>query len=230
MNTIIATSKPAALSITAARAAIAASVATLLILISLHLISPEYDPSWRMVSEYALGQYGWVLSLMFLVWAISSWALAFTLRSQVTTRAGKIGLGFLVAAGVGEAMAAFFDISHNLHGLATLIGIGSLPIAAMLISVSLSRIDGWSAAWPALLWTANLTWISVVLMAATFILMMVTYMQVGGNLTATEAPAVLPPGVIALVGWTNRLLVVIYCLWVMVVGWWLMKAGSLRTE
>ena len=99
-----------------------------------------------MVSEYANGGYGWVLSLMFASWAVSSWALAFAIWPQVGTRAGKIGLFFLIAAGIGEAMASVFDINHPLHGLAGMMGIGSLPIAAMLISVSIRSIQAWAAA------------------------------------------------------------------------------------
>jgi len=45
----------------------------LLFLASLHVLSPEFDPSWRIVSEYALGNFGWVLSLMFVSWAVSWW-------------------------------------------------------------------------------------------------------------------------------------------------------------
>src|SRR5690242_14536614 len=82
----------------AARVAFGAAAATLLLLASLHILSPEFDPTFRMVSEYALGQYGWVLSLMFLAWGISAWALAIALWTQVTTRAGKVGLWFLVIA------------------------------------------------------------------------------------------------------------------------------------
>jgi len=169
-----------------------------------------------MVSEYALGNYGWVLSLMFIAWAVSSWALAFTIWSQVRTRAGKIGLIFLIAAGVGEAMASAFDINHALHSVAAMIGILSLPVAAMLISASLSRTEAWSAARKALLWTANLTWVSVVLMAGTFILLIVRYTQAGGEMTPEVAA--LPAGVIAVVGWTNRFLIVAYCAWVMMVA------------
>ncbi len=202
-----------------AQAAIAATAAVPLLLASLQILSPEFDPSWRMVSEYANGQYGWVLSLMFIAWALSSWILAFTLWSQVTTRAGKIGLIFLIAAGIGEAMASVFDINHPLHGLAALIGIGSLPVAAMLISVSLGRTPEWSAGRRSLLWTAHLTWISVVLMAASFALLMVTFTQAGGDMTAGTTPSTLPPGVIALVGWANRLLIVLYCLWVANTAW-----------
>jgi hypothetical protein len=205
-----------ALSQLAGRVSFAASVVTLVFLAALHLLSPEFDPSWRMVSEYALGNYGWVLSLMFIAWAVSSWALVYAVWSHVRTRAGKIGLGFLVAAGVGEAMASVFDISHPLHGVAGMIGILSLPVAAMLISVSLSRAEAWSVARKALLWTANLTWISVVLMAASFILLIVTYTQAGGEMTSQVTA--LPAGVIAVVGWTNRFLILAYCVWVMIVA------------
>ena len=64
----------------AARLAIAAGGAVIVLLASLHILSPEFEPSWRAVSEYATGQYGWVLSLMFVSWAVSSWARASTWR------------------------------------------------------------------------------------------------------------------------------------------------------
>ncbi len=221
MNEVISKPKDSvrsgmAISQTAARLSFATGVTALALLAALHILSPEFDPSWRMVSEYANGQYGWVLSLMFASWAVSSWALAFAIWSQVRTRAGKIGLVFLIAAGIGEAMASVFDINHPLHGLAGMIGIGSLPVAAMLISVSLGSTQAWSVAKKVLLWTANLTWVSVILMVATFILLIVTYTQAGGEMTSEVT--VLPPGVIALVGWANRLLIVVYCVWVMTVA------------
>jgi uncharacterized protein DUF998 len=209
--------------LTVARLSLAAAIATLLMLAVLHLLSPEFNPSWRMVSEYANGGYDWVLSLMFASWAVSSWALAFAIWPQVGTRTGKIGLFFLIAAGIGEAMASVFDINHSLHGLAGIVGIGSLPVAAMLISVNLGRTATWSAAKKSLLVTANLTWISVVLMAATFALMIGTFMQSGATIDPEAPITALPPGVIGLVGWTNRFLIVAYCIWVVMVAWLAIK-------
>lgn len=212
-------SKPTTgISSAAARLAIMAAAAALLLLASLHVLSPEFDPSWRMVSEYANGHFGWVLSLMFACWAVSSWALAFAIRSQANTIAAKIGLFFLILAGIGEAMASVFDINQGLHGLAGIMGIGSLPIAAMLISVQLSRARPWSAARKALMWTANLTWISLVLLVVTFAIMIATYTRAGGDMNTTEVPTSLPAGVIAWVGWSNRLLVIAYCAWVIAVA------------
>lgn len=206
----------------AARLAIALSMAAVLALAALHLLSPEFDPSWRAVSEYANGQYGWVLSLMFISWGVSSWALAFAIRSQVKTTAGKIGVAFLFAAGVGEAMASVFDITHPLHGVSALIGIPSLPVAAMLISKSLVRSPEWSTARRPLLWTAHLTWISLLLMAAAFALLISTYQRAGGDLSAGPITT-MPAGVIAVIGWANRLLVLAYCLWVATGAWYAVK-------
>ena len=91
-------SDPSKISVAAARLAIAAAAVEILLLAGLHMLSPEFDPSWRVVSEYATGQYGWVLSLMFLAGALSIWSLAFAIRPQVGTNAGKLGLGLLIAS------------------------------------------------------------------------------------------------------------------------------------
>jgi hypothetical protein len=210
MNTTVYVTDTAKISVPAARAAIAAAGAVLLLLAGLHVLSPEFDPSWRVVSEYANGRYGWVLSVMFVFWALSSWALAVSLWSQLNGIGGKIALGFLIAAGVGEAMASVFDINHPLHGLAGMIGVLSLPAAAMLISLRLGRTQAWSGARNVLLVLANLTWVSLVLMVAALIIMMSGYTWSGNKLT---------PDVIAVVGWANRLLVVVYCLWAITVAW-----------
>jgi hypothetical protein len=141
---------------------------------------------------------------MFVAWALSSWALAITIWSQVEGIGGKLALGFLISAGVGEAMASVFDINHPLHDLAGMIGVFSLPIAAMLISVRLGRTEAWFGAKKALLWTANFTWASLILMFAALMIMIRGYTLAGNR--------------IIFVGWANRLLVVVYCLWVVTVA------------
>jgi hypothetical protein len=189
--------------------AIAAAAAVLLLLACLHVLSPEFDPSFRVVSEYANGRYGWVLSLMFVAWALSSWALTITIWSQVNGIGGKIALAFLIAAGVGEAMASVFDINHPRHNLAGIMGVFSLPISAMLIGVRLGRTRAWFGAKKALLWTANLTWASLILMFAALMIMIRGYTLAGNR--------------IIFVGWANRLLVVLYCAWVVTVAFQAIK-------
>ena len=227
MKTEVLTSNPPKIEVTSARLSIMAAMATLLLLASLHTLSPEFDPSFRMVSEYALGHYGWVLSLMFLAWGISSWALAVAIWSQVKTRVGKVGLWFLVIAGLGEAMASVFDVTHDPgHGIAGVLGIGGFPIAAVLLSLSLGRLPSWRGAKSLLLWVANLNWISVVLLGVTLVLMTVQFAQVSGGHLPQHAPTHLPAGVLGLDGWADRLIVLSNCLWVCVAAWQVMKRSS----
>jgi hypothetical protein len=230
MKTEVFTHDVLQIEVVAAFLAIVASAITLLLLVSLHVLSPEFDPSFRMVSEYALGQYGWVLSLMFLVWGISSWALAVALWSQVKTRTGKIGLWFLVIAGLGEGMASVFDVTHDLgHGIAGVLGVGGFPIAALLLSFSLGHLPAWRDAKKLLLWIANLSWISVALLVATLVLMTVQVAKVYGGQLPQQAPAHLPAGVLGLDGWADRLIVLSNCLWVGVAAWQVLKV-ALRKE
>lgn len=213
-----------------ARLSIAAAVAVLLLLASLHVLSPEFDPAFRMVSEYALGRDAWVLSLMFLAWGMSSWALAVAIWSQVKTKAGKVGLWFLVIAGLGEAMASVFDVTHDPgHSIAGALGIGGFPIAALLLSVSLGRLHAWRGARSPLLWIANLSWISVVLLGATLVLMTVQFTQANGGQLPQHAPAQLPAGVLGLDGWADRLFILSNCLWVLVAAWQAMKLADQRS-
>jgi Protein of unknown function (DUF998) len=215
---------PAKIVVPAAWLAILMTAATILLLASLHILSPEFDPSWRMVSEYAFGHYRWVLSLMFLSWGVSSWALAMAIWSQVNTKSGKVGLWFLVVAGIGEAMASFFDVTHDTgHGIAGILGVGGFPVAALLLSASLGRTEAWSSTKTTLLWIANLSWISVVLLVATLVLMTMQLAKASGGHLPEHAPKSLPPGVLGLDGWANRLIVASYCLWVFVVAWQAIK-------
>jgi hypothetical protein len=155
----------------------------------------------RLPCEYAFGHYGWVLSLMFVSWGISSWALAIAIWPDVRTKGGKVGLWFLIGAGIGEAMASIFDISHDTgHGIAGLLGVGGFPVAALLLSAGLGHTEAWHGIKKALLWIANLSWISVVLLAATLTLMTMQLSQASGGHLPQHAPKSLPQGVLALDG------------------------------
>lgn len=200
--------------------AILATGATIFLLVTLHVLSPEFSPSWRVISEYAFGQYPWVLSLMFLSWGLGSWMLVAAIWSQVHTNSGRVGLWLLIIAGIGEAMASVFDIQHPVgHGIAGLLGVIGFPIAALLLSVALGRNETWNTARRPLLWIANLSWISVVLLVATLAIMTIQMARINGGHLPQHAPKSLPPGVLALDGWADRLIVLSNCAWVLVAAW-----------
>ena len=75
-----------------ARAAQLAAAAALLALALLHVLSPELDPSWHMISEYAYGRGGPVLTLLFLCWAASCWCAAVSLVPLLKGAWAKVAL------------------------------------------------------------------------------------------------------------------------------------------
>jgi hypothetical protein len=157
------------------------------------------------------------------------WKLFYNLVPKLTYRSAnpKIGLWFLIIAGIGEAMASVFDITHDTgHTIAGILGIVGFPIAALLLSVSLGRIQAWRDAKKPLLWIANLSWISVVLLVATLVLMTVQFIHANGGQLPSHAPASLPPGVVGLDGWADRLIVLSNCSWVLIAAWQAIKLRS----
>ena len=213
-------------------AAVAAVTAALVlaVLAALHLLSPEFNPSWRMVSEYANGRYGLLLSFMFGLWAVSSWSLASALRPYLQTRASKIGLAFLVVAGIGEGMAAFFDVNQPLHGVAGALGVGGFPIAAVFITRTLRRLQLWSGVRKPLAFTAHLSWVLAICTIGSILLLFVTYTHAGGQVPADGKPlpldTVLPSGAIAVNGYVNRLLIVVFCAWATIAVWPVLRQGA----
>lgn len=198
----------------AATTAIGGAATSALCLVALHVLSPEFEVSWRMVSEYANGKYGWLLTAVFMTWAVASWALAVALWPLWATWLGRVGLACLILAGVGQMMGGIFDINHGLHGAAFAIGVPSLTLAAILVTLALRRTGVDIAMWP-----AHLSWISFVLMAATMVFFFAALTRAGIDVAAQSEPlADLPEGVTAYNGLANRLLFAASYLWLILAG------------
>jgi len=165
-----------AISLSAARLSIAGAVAFSVLVLALHFIRPELDPSWRFISEYAIGAFGWVMMLAFLSMAVSCAALFVAIRSQVAGIAGRIGMMLLLVVSVALIAAGTFTMdpvtatkdqltTHgSLHGLASMVGVPGLPMAAVLISWGLARNAAWSSERKRLIATSVLSLICLVAM------------------------------------------------------------------
>jgi hypothetical protein len=202
---------------TSAKISLYSAAAYLVLLVALHVLKPELDPSWHFVSEYSIGQFGWVNILAFLTLSLSCFAAFVAVRPQITTIGGKIGLALLLLAAVALAAGGIFVMdpitatenemtTHGkLHGLAGMIGIPSLPIAAVLLS---RRRPRWVR------WTAHSTWILLVLMD---VVLFSTLGKNGGKF-GPEVP----------IGWPNRLLVAAFAAWLIAIS--VHAAKSARKE
>ena len=207
----------------AAVVAISATTVSAVALLVLHVVSPELSPSWRMVSEYANGRFPWLLTLVFAAWAVSSFALAAASWPLSGSTLGKLGLLFLVLAGVGQTMGGLFDINHPLHGPAALIGIPSLCVAAVLLTNAMARHAAIDA--PPI-WLAHLPWLSFALMLGVFVLFLSSLRAAGVDLSGQSGPlSALPAGVTGYVGWANRLLFAATYLWVVMASLSLLKTA-----
>ena len=190
----------------------------LLSLSALHVVSPEFQPSWHMISEYALGKYKILITSFFLLWGASSIFLALALWNSMNTTWATIGLVLLLVSAVGEIMGGLFDVKHKLHGFSFLLGVPSLPIAAMLIGYQLIEQANWADNSSLLLFASHATWISLVIMGIAMVVMMSGFKKSGIPMGPdVPPPQSVPPGVIALAGYANRLLVICYVGWLMMV-------------
>jgi hypothetical protein len=61
------------------------------------------------------------------------------------------------------------------------------------------------------------------ILMTTLVLMTMQLSRANGGHLPQQAPKSLPPGVLGLDGWANRLLVLLYCLWVFVAAWHAIK-------
>ncbi len=201
---------------TLAKASIAFATIALLCLLVLHFVSPEFDPSWRMVSEYALGDFKWLLSIFFVSWGLGSILLSLSLWKRIDKPGAKTGNVLLFISGIGASLAAWFDVSQPTgHGVAGLLGIPTVPVAALLLTYHLTRKSPWIQHKKPLLWLAHGTWVMVVAMVVAMIVMMNGFAQAGVPMGPdAPIPETLPDGVVAVVGYVNRLLILVDILWI----------------
>ncbi|MDZ4810892.1 MAG: DUF998 domain-containing protein [Bacteroidota bacterium] len=79
---------------------IASGALSLLCLVVLHFVSPEFKASFRMVSEYALGKNKWLLTIFFFAWGASSIMLSILLWEIVSTQTANLGVILLFLSGI----------------------------------------------------------------------------------------------------------------------------------
>ena len=126
----------------AAGVAAAAAVVDLLVLGLLHVVSPEVDPVARPVSEYALGDFGWLATIRTLAQGIGPIALAVALRRE------RVGALLLLVVGLLKLAMPLFPVDalgtvatsagevHNLLGNVTFF---LFPVAALVLIRPLRR-------------------------------------------------------------------------------------------
>ena len=150
-KTLFTTAPATAIERGAAAVSVTASVTFALVLCALHVVQPELDPTWRFISEYALGRAGWMMNVAFVALAVAMLGAVVALARPVRTWPGRIGLALLVIAAIGLLLAASFPTdpitvpveaqttSGQLHNLGA--SLDWSPVGMLLIAWSLGRTE-----------------------------------------------------------------------------------------
>jgi hypothetical protein len=148
-----------------------------LIVLLLHLLSPEFDPADRFISEYALGSFSYLLTTAFLALGLGSLLLASALF-RLESGGGfiwKAGLALLTIWGVSVMLDGIFPIdkgvtpvtsSGQIHLMAAMVAFLALMVSALLLSLRFRQMPSLRSMSPTAL-------VLVALIFSTFIASMV---------------------------------------------------------
>lgn len=198
---------------------ILSGVLFILLLSILHLLQPEFDPTWRFISEYALGNFGWMMHLAFGLLAIAQISVAITILPHIRSVSGYIGLVILGISAIGVIIAGIFvtdpisispkdaTFSGSMHSIGAMLDY--TPIAALLITFSLCRLDAWRPMKKVLLTSSVVAIIAMLV----FVLQIPQDGQFG-------------PGVLA--GLFGRFLILADIAWLIIVGTHAFKLGAAK--
>jgi hypothetical protein len=194
----------------------------LTILFLLHFLKRDLDPSWRMISEYEIGRFGWMMRLAFFSWGASVLALLIAIWPSLQPISGTISRWWFVLIVIALFGAGIFktnpitektpNLVNTIHTLCGAIVILTFPIAATLAVHGLLHHPLWSARQGQLIFGTVLTWIGMVAYFASIIISGIINPSTVKNTSAEkESPHILQ-------GWPNRFMVVTYIIWLIIVA------------
>jgi len=191
--------------------AIIFAIIFLTILFLLHFLKPELDPTWRMISEYEIGRFGWLMRLAFFSWGVSVLAMLITTWSSlqlisrwwfVLITLALFGAGIFKTNSITDNTPNWVNTMHSLCGAIVIL---TFPIAATLAVSSLLHHQLWSASQPILIMGTVLTWIGMVAFFTSIII------------SRRIDPSAGRVGPHIYLGWPNRFMVVMYIVWVIII-------------
>lgn len=175
------------------------------LLLALHFIKPDLDPTWRFISEYSRGDMGWIMPVAFLALAVTCFAAIPLFWKQLKGWIGRTGLVLLGISGVGMILAALFvtdpintpmdqlSTAGTLHSMGGQLNLTSF--AMVFLTITLVRNDTWKKLKFAL-WT-----VTILCLAADIIFIA----------TAASSEGVFEPGVYT--GLFGRITILCFATW-----------------
>ena len=136
-----------------ATTAIACFAYAVLVLLLMHVLRPDYTPVDHMISDYAVGPYGWIMTTAWLGMSCGCLMLMLGLfRSGPTSIIARLGTLLLGVASIGLLVTAIFPTdlqgapltrSGNIHNMSFLVNVGSIFLATVLLAAGFGSDSRW---------------------------------------------------------------------------------------
>lgn len=213
---------------TSARIVIGFVLAFVLLLALLHFLEPQFNLGGHLISEYELGNYGWMMTLAFWCLGAASLFLAHSIRDDLRGKAGTIGFWWLLLIAVAYFAAGIFypdtstgglglpldpadfkrgeiapTLNATMHGIAGIIVIVSSPIVFTLLRRGLAKNPKWASSLRNINWATTAAWIGLLLFPLAMILYTVAQQPGGFDFRVK-------------VSFVNRVMILTYALWLAV--------------
>ncbi len=202
------------------RTVIIGSSSFAVLLLALHLVQPNLDPTWSFISEYARGSFGWLMSLAFIALAAACVSGAVLFWKSIAGWAGRIGSGLLGVSSIGMVLAALFvtdpintpmdqlTTSGTLHSIGGQLNFTSF--AVLFLTIGLRKNGKWRS-------------IKKPLWVTTIICLLA---DVAFIATAASSNGVFGPGVYT--GLFGRIIMISFVVWMIIASTHVMKSKSNR--
>jgi len=179
-----------------------------------HFLEPEFAPTWRMISEYEIGDYGWVMRLAFFCWGAAYLSFVFAIWKSLSSFLGILGKCWLFIISIALFAASIYapqpitdlvrGTADKYHTMAGAIMIFTFPIVSIILTRSISKTYNQPSFTKIIRWLTVLVWVGFL----SFFCTMIMY---------ADKIKVRAYGPDVLIGLPNRLMVVTYTLWLIVV-------------
>ena len=205
-------------SILMARFSIFAVIAYHVLMTGLIFLRPDLDPYWHTISEWAIGPYGWIMSLAFIMSSLSYGILLFNIMPHIKGFFGKVGLLILFICFVGTFCTGVFttdplttppdkiSTTGLIHMFSAMVSLLLFPLAVLLINLSIAfKNKLWAGEKKILLWSSVIPLVGLI----GFITHLSIYViPLGENAYGPDVPQ----------GYPVRLLFLTYMIWLIIIN------------
>lgn len=198
------------------------AIGFVVLLVILHFINTSVNPIWQPISEYALGNTGWLMQIVFFLLGISFLTLGLYLIKYLPKIGSKIGGVLLVIASLGNFLAGIFNtdpvdtlpeymtMSGQIHNAAAGL-LGFMILATVFITYQFRKQEQLKP------FRKNMFVFTIILwgLEVALIIVMGVYLSETNGMITPETP----------IGWLGRIVIVFCAIWVWSCAHYLQKSN-----